>query len=180
MAQEWNIRPRATQCSACSAAFTDGQTYNTRLTFEMDGYTRGDFCESCWDKPHAGQRGYSSWKGVFHTPPAEPDHRVRKETAEELLRNLIEKGGSSRRNVIYILAVMLERQRVFVEREVQQTESGQRLVVYEHKRTGETFAIIDPQLQLAEIETVQHEIMVLLAASRSDADTPLVATPPAS
>jgi hypothetical protein len=57
---------------------------------------------------------------------------------------------------------MLERQRVFVEREVRTDENDKRLVVYEHKKTGETFAIIDPQLKLNEIDPVQQEIMALL------------------
>lgn len=167
MAQEWNIRPRAAQCSACSAAFLEGQVYNTRLTFTVEGYTRGDFCETCWTKECAEHPGYSSWKGLFRTPPMEQDHRVRKETAESLLRELIDQDASARRSSIYILAVMLERQKVFVEREVRTTEDGQRLVVYEHKRTGESFAIVDPQLKLSEVEPVQKEIMELLSGKHN-------------
>lgn len=168
MAQEWNIRPRAVQCSVCHAVFADGQPYHTRLVFEATDYSRGDFCSPCWAVESARNPGYSSWKGVFKTPPREPDHRIRKETAETLLRNLIEEGSPARRNAVYILAVMLERQRVFVEREVRSTDGGNRLVVYEHRKTGETFAIIDPQLKLDEIDPVQQEIMTLLTGN-SDA-----------
>lgn len=78
------------------------------------------------------------------------------------MRDLIEEKNPARHNAIYILAVMLERQRVFVEREARTTEEGKRLVVYEHKKTGETFAITDPQLKLSEIDPVQQEIMALL------------------
>lgn len=162
MAQEWNIRPRAGQCSACQAVFSDGQPYHTRLTFEAADYNRGDFCEPCWASESSRQPGYSSWRGIFKNPPQEPDHRVRKETAENLLRDLIKEDNPARRNAIYVLAVMLERQRVFVEREIRTTEGGNRLVVYEHKKTAETFAIIDPQLKLNEIDPVQQEIMALL------------------
>ena len=168
MAQEWNIRPRSGQCSACQAAFSDGQPYHTRLIFESANYSRGDFCEPCWISESSRQPGYSSWQGIFKTPPRDTDHRVRKETAENLLRDLIEKGDPARRNAIYILAVMLERQRVFVEREARTTEDGKRMVVYEHKKTGETFAITDPQLKLNEIDPVQQEIMALLTG-RPDA-----------
>lgn len=162
MSQEWNIRPRALQCSACQTAFSDGQPYHTRLTFEATDYNRGDFCDPCWASESSKQPGYSSWKGVFKNPPQTTDHRVKKETAENLLRDLIEEGNPARHNAIYILAVMLERQRVFVEREARTTEEGKRLVVYEHKKTGETFAITDPQLKLSEIDPVQQEIMALL------------------
>lgn len=100
-------------------------------------------------------------------PPREPDHRVRKETAEHLLRNLIKEENPGRTNAIYILAVMLERQRVFVEREARRTGDGRRLVIYEHKRTGETFAVTDPELRLAEVDPVQQEIMALLAGDKT-------------
>ena len=162
MAQAWNIKSRATACSACQAGFTDGQPYHTRLMFLEQDYTRGDFCEKCWAAEGAQPPGYSSWKGLFKAPPSEPDRRIKKETAETLLRELIEKGDASQVSVIYILAVMLERQRVLVEREIKTMEDGARVVVYEHKKTAETFAITDPQLKLSELDLVQKDIMALL------------------
>lgn len=181
MAQEWNIRPRATHCSACSTVFAEGQPYLTRLTFESTDYTRGDYCESCWASVSSQHPGYSSWKGVFRLPPQEPDRRVRKETAERLLRRLMEDNDPSRKNAIYIIAVMLERQRVFQERETHKTEDGRRVIVYEHKRTGETFAVIDPQLRLEEVEPVQQEIMALLTGEETQpvmTEEPAGRTPP--
>lgn len=174
MAQEWNIRPRATQCAACQATFTDGQRYHTKLTFETSDYARGDYCEVCWASECARNPGYSSWKGVYKIPPSEPDHRVRKETAEQLLRHLIEEDNPARRCAIYILAVMLERQRVLAEREVRTTADGSRLVIYEHRRTAETFAIVDPMLKLTEIDPVQQEIMALLTGAPPQPSTPAV------
>ena len=162
MAQEWNIKSRATVCSSCLTAFTDGQPYHTRLLFQEHDYHRGDFCESCWVAQQTAQQGYSSWKGFFKMPPSEPDRRIKKETAETLLRELIESGEAGKISVIYILAVMLERQRVLVEREVRSGEDGSRLVIYEHKKTGETFAITDPRLKLSELDSVQKDIMDLL------------------
>lgn len=162
MAQEWNIRPRGVSCSVCATAFADGQDFFTRLTFEGPEYRRGDFCSACWEVEAARQPGYSSWKGIFHFPPVEPDRRVRKETAESLLRDLIDANDPCKKRVIYILAVMLERQRVFVERDVKTLEDDSRVVVYEHRRTGEVFAVTDPRLKLSEIEPLQQEIMTLL------------------
>ncbi len=170
MAQEWNIKSRAMACSACQTAFTDGQRYHTRLIFQEHDYSRGDFCETCWTAEAA--HGYSSWKGLFKAPPSEPDHRIKKETAETLLRELIEKGDPSQVSVIYILAVMLERQRVLVEREIKTMEDGSRMVVYEHKKTAETFAITDPQLKLSELDLVQKDIMVLLAGKPGEEPAP--------
>jgi hypothetical protein len=98
-------------------------------------------------------------------PSAEPDRRIKKETAETLLRELIEAADASKTSVIYILAVMLERQRVLVEREIKTMEDGSRVVIYEHKKTAETFAITDPKLKLTELDSVQQDIMALLTGS---------------
>ena len=77
----------------------------------------------------------------------------------------METDDPSKRNVIFILAVMLERRRILVEKEVQTSEGGgQKIRVYEHKQTGESFVVPDPGLRLREIESVQREVLELLGA----------------
>ena len=66
------------------------------------------------------------------------------------------------RNAVFILAVMLERRRVLVERDVQVREDGVKVRFYEHRQTGETFVVPDPGLKLAELEHVQEEVVALL------------------
>ncbi len=168
MAQEWNIKSRATACSACQENFVNGQPYHTRLIFFEEDYSRGDFCEKCWSVEAAAQPRYSSWKGFFKMPPTEPDHRIKKETAETLMRDLIAANDPEKKSVIYILAVMLERQRMLIEREIKSLENGTRVVIYEHKKTGETFAITDPQLKLTALDAVQKDIMELLTGQGKD------------
>jgi hypothetical protein len=179
MNQDWDIKPRSTQCHACAVPFTDQQPYLTRLVFDDAGYARADFCEKCWEIEIGQQPRHSAWKGIFRLPPPEPERTVRKETAESLLRELISRNDLARRNTVYILAVMLERQRVFVERDVQTGDDGNRTIIYEHRKTGETFAIPDPQLRLTELEPVQQEVMALLSGESQAATAPGGAAPPA-
>ena len=87
---------------------------------------------------------------------------MKKETAESLLRELIETDRMEQANTIYILAVMLERKRILVERDVQEREDGTLIRVYEHKKTNEVFMIPDPRLKLAELEAVQAEVIAML------------------
>ena len=61
----------------------------------------------------------------------------------------------------YILAVMLERQKLLRETDNQRTPNGI-LRVYEHRKTGEVYLIRDPDIPLAEVEAVQNEVVVLL------------------
>lgn len=168
MSQDWDIKPRGKVCFDCQAPFIDRQVYYARLLFNREGYDRGDFCETCWSRQGQSLPRHSSWKGVFRVPPVEPDRTVRRETAEALLRDLIRRETPDAVNVIYILCVMLERQRLLVEREVRTAEDGEKRVVYEHRKTGESFVIVDPQLKLTDLEHVQQEVLALLTATPSD------------
>jgi hypothetical protein len=141
------------------------------LTFGEDGYIREDFAEEKWEEQMA-EGALSVWRGVFRLPPPPPEDPLKKETAESLLRQFMEEDDPSRGNVIYILAVMLERRRLLAEKDVQVREDGTKVRVYEHKQTGETFVIPDPGLKLAEIEQVQEEVVTLLGGKRPGAEDP--------
>ena len=111
----------------------------------------------------SGYEGWISiWKAVFHAPPPPPEEPLKKETAESLLRSLISKNEPVHKNVIFILAVMLERRRMLVERDVQTREDGSTLRVYEHRRTGETILVTDPHLDLNQLGQVQEEVLAML------------------
>lgn len=165
MNQEWNIKDRSPDCAECGRAFEDRQALFSRLDFTEEGYVRRDFCESCWDDG-AKEGALSVWKSVFRVPAPPPEEPLKKETAESMLRQLMETDDPSKRNAIYILAVMLERRRVFAERDVQVRKDGVKIRVYEHKKTGESFLIPDPGLHLAELEEVQREVLELLGGGK--------------
>ena len=119
-------------------------------------------CAACWPaRATAGE--VSVWSAAWNAPAPKAPEPLKKETAESLLRELMETDDPAKRNVIFILAVMLERRRILVEKEVQMPAgTGTKIRVYEHKQTGESFVVPDPQLRLREIETVQREVMELL------------------
>jgi len=165
MSQEWNIKPRNETCGTCNRPFADRDVFYSRLTFGEEGYVRQDCCITCWQEP-AKTGALSVWKTVFKVPPPPPPEPLKKETAESMLRELMETDDPAKRNSIYILAVMLERRRILVERDVQTREDGVKIRVYEHRKTGETFLIPDPGLRLAEIKLVQEEVIGLLGGSR--------------
>jgi hypothetical protein len=96
---------------------------------------------------------------------------MKKESAETLLRNMVAKEDADDTNAIYILAVMLERKKILVEKDVQTREDQTKIRVYEHKKTGETFLVIDPELKLAEIEKVQEEVVGLLGGKPPKTET---------
>jgi hypothetical protein len=178
MNQEWNIKSRNETCLKCTKSFADGETFFSRLTFGEEGYAREDYCDPCW-KEHAEDKALSVWKTVFKAPPPPSEETLRKETAESLLRQLMETDDVTHRNVIYILAVMLERRRIFVERDVQVREDGLKIRVYEHKKTQETFLVPDPELKLAELTQVQEEVLAMLGGAKPASASPEPAPTPA-
>jgi hypothetical protein len=56
---------------------------------------------------------------------------------------------------------MLERKRLLKIKE-QITREGHRVFIYEQVGTGDVFTIIDPDLQLNQLEQVQHDVAALL------------------
>jgi hypothetical protein len=168
MAQDWDIRPRSNLCSECEKVFENKESYYSALVRGDAGFQRGDFCTGCWVGKEAELLPYSSWKGTFLAPPdKEENEALKKETAESLLRRLIEDESDENASVIYILVVMLERKKVLVEKDVKIDEDGTMHRVYEHKKSGETFLILDPQLKLDKLEAVQIRVIEMLGGNKS-------------
>ncbi len=162
---EWNIQSRAHACEACQQSFADRQSYHTLLLDVPPDLRRTDICEPCWQKqspPDApAPAGFiSHWQGVYEAPPPVVD-AIQKETAETLLRKLIEQNDPHHAPAGYILAVMLERKRVLKVKE-QILRDGQRTFIYEQPKTGDIFTIVDPDLHLDQLEQVQRDVAALL------------------
>lgn len=163
---EWNIQARAHACQSCKGAFADKETFHTLLFDQKSGYERFDVCQKCWtDQFSQGateKKGFVSyWQTIYAVPPAAPPEPIQKETAEGLLRKLMETNDPCQSAALFILAAMLERKRI-LKVKAQLARDGQRIFVYEHGKTGDLFHIPDPNLQLHQLEQVQHEVLHLL------------------
>jgi hypothetical protein len=163
---KWSVRKCSKTCTRCETEFQDKEALYSQLGFEQGEYVRHDFCITCWKKEESG---LSSWKTIFIVPPPPQEEVVKKENAESLLRKLMEKENEDDLNAIFILTVMLERKKILVERDTQKTEDGRKLRIYEHKKTNESFMVIDPELKLDELEEVQDVVVVLLGGQPRNA-----------
>src|SRR5205085_493913 len=146
--------------------FLDQQLYHTLLFDEKQDFRRLDICEPCWQAQYSQgaseRKGFVSyWHGVYQAPPAAAPEAIQKENAESLLRKIIELNDPKYAAVGYILAVMLERKRLLKVKE-QVFREGQRIFIYEHPRSGDLFTVADPNLQLTQLEQVQHDVAALL------------------
>ncbi len=164
-ADTWHVRSRGRECSATQRPFTEGDIIITALfpDPESSGYLRRDFAEGAWkERPDDAEKPFSSWRSTY-TPPAghEKEDPAQKLSAEEILRRLCEEDEDHTENTRYILALMLERQRLLRETDHQRTPDGI-LRVYEQRKTGEVYIVKDPDLPLDQVESVQNEVIILL------------------
>ncbi|MCX8091021.1 MAG: hypothetical protein N3I86_08850 [Verrucomicrobiae bacterium] len=179
---DWNIQPRASACEACRRAFADKAPYHTFLFEERGELQRFDVCHNCWQTQFRDgateRKGFVSyWQGVYEAPPP-PTEPIRRETAESLLRKLIEQNDPRYLPATFILAVMLERKRVLKVKE-QIVRDGRRTFIYEQRETGDVFTIPDPDLKLDQLEDVQRTVAELLEHGLNPTQSsPETATPP--
>lgn len=161
----WNIKSRAHQCARTGRAFEEGQPFHTAIYFDTETgeFVRRDICSEAWEEEVAERKPFSSWKSNYERPEtARPKPEIAsRESAEGLLRRLIDEDQAYTEHARYILALMLERKKIIVPKERKETESGI-MLLYEHRKTGDVFILRDPELRLDEVAGVQEEVAMLL------------------
>lgn len=177
---EWNIQSRGHICFVTGRHFVEGEAYYTVLLDQRHGFERLDLSREAWPT-HSGEilarpNFISHWQGVYHAPPPVPPEAIRRDDAESLLRKLVERRDESHAAACYILAVMLERKRVLKVKQ-QLRENGRRVFIYEHAKSGDVFAIADPELHLEQLEAVQRDVGQLLEHGLPGEDGPVAGVP---
>ena len=168
MSQEWNIRSRGHSCTICGKALVDKTPVVSALREVNDGYERFDCHPECWNTREDKWEPFSQWDGVYLAPVKETkEEPLKKEDAGELLRQLVTLDDPAMKNVVYVLAVMLERSRILVERDSKLQPDGTIRRVYEDRKQGDTFVILDPRLRLDNIEEVQRQVVALLSGTKT-------------
>ena len=168
MSQEWNIRSRGHVCSLCQKPLVDHAPVISVLKEISSGYERFDCHPECWKTATRDWEPFSFWDGVYFAPlKEEKKEPLKKEDAGELLRHLITLDDPSMKNVIYVLAVMLERSKILVERDRKEQANGTIRRVYEDRKNGDTFVILDPRIRLENLPEVQRQVVALLSGTKT-------------
>lgn len=168
MAQEWNIRTRGHVCSVCGKPLINRSLVVSALHSVNNTWERLDCHPECWKAMERDWEPFSLWDGVYLEPVKEDRKEpLKKEDAGELLRRLITLDDPAMRNVVYVLAVMLERSKILVERDSKMLEDNTIRRVYEDRKNGDTFVIIDPRLRMENLSEVQQQVVSLLSGTKS-------------
>lgn len=164
MKEPWSIKSRARQCTVTGEAFEAGQKIRAAIfpDPESSGYIRKDFALSSWESREEQERPFSTWVTNYQAPTVEEKAEdVVDQDPETLLQKMVEEDDAQTENVRYILAVMLERQKILRETDTQEIPSGV-LRVYEQRKTGDVYIIKDPQIPLSDVDKVQTEVREML------------------
>jgi hypothetical protein len=162
---EWNIQSRGHACHVTGKGFAEGDVFHTALIETRHGFERLDLSPSAWKEQGAeiiARSGFvSHWVGTYEPPPAAAPEAIRRDDAESLLRALLELRDPRHEGAVFILAAMLERKRL-LKIKGHSRETGRRVTLYEHPKSGDIFAVTDPGLQLSQLESVQRDVAMLL------------------
>ncbi len=167
--ESWHIRTRSHTCVQSGKVFVDQEMIIAALfpDPESSGWLRRDFSLEGWKNcGELGQDCFSHWKTVYKAPVSQDKVQVTKESPIDLLRRLVLEEEEHTEKIRFILAVMLERQKVLVETDTQTIPSGI-LRVYEHRKEGDVFLIRDPNVALDMVEEVQREVLALLVQQQT-------------
>lgn len=162
---EWNIQARAHACHATGKAFSEGESFHTALLQTRAGLERIDLSAPAWKEQSAeilARPGFvSHWVTTYEAPPARPPEAIRRDDAEALLQALLARREARHEGAAFVLAVMLERKRLLrVKGTVR--DGARRVTLYEHPKSGDVLAVVDPGLDLADLAAVQRDVAALL------------------
>lgn len=157
----WKVKARAHLCASTANPFEEGQALVSRLITTQEGLQRDDYAEDQWDDEKRDASLFY-WKTTYHAPKPKSEEPFKEENAAEAIQQLLEENDPANTNTLFILAALLERKRLWVEKAVQTDDEGRKIRIYEHKDGGETFFIIDPQIALEDLVELQQEVALKL------------------
>ena len=179
MIREWKLQPRSRKSAACAHPFEEGDTCCSVLQPNPDEPSeimRNDYCRACWkQRPPNGM--LSSWKARILPVAPPPPLPLELDIAEALLDRWSPPQTEAAAHGCLILTALLERKKILIARSSFE-EDGKAFTVYEHRRSGRTFAIEQKHLALEDLEKIQAQVMDLLNRAAEDEDLILQAEAP--
>ncbi|GHC61769.1 hypothetical protein [Roseibacillus persicicus] len=163
MVEKYSIKSRSHCCHVTGEAFVEDQPFIAAIfpDPEASGYLRLDYSMEAWEARDEETEPFSFWRSHYKPPVQEEKAQVTPHDPESLFAKLVEDDEEHTENARFILAAMLERKKIIRETDTQQLPTGL-LRIYEHRKSGDVFIVKDPQIALADVESIQEEVQQLL------------------
>ncbi len=165
--RNWEIGARSRFCADCETPFEEGQVYHCLLDLSDDIPERKDYCVRCWKEMNPARTRdnptLAYWRGEFRRLYTPVDREIiKRDVVRKLLDKYIKSAEPAHVNLCYILALLEERKKVLLPCREIRGDEGEKIVVYEHAESGDTYLIKDPGLTLHEVEEVQAQVQELI------------------
>lgn len=163
MVETYSIKSRSHVCHVTGEAFIEEQPFIAAIfpDPESSGYLRLDYSLQAWAERDDEVQPFSFWRSHYKPPVKDQETQVTPHDPESLFAKLVEDDDEHTENARFVLAAMLERKKIIRETDTQQLPTGL-LRIYENRKTGDVFIVKDPQIALADVESIQEEVQQLL------------------
>jgi len=160
---EWKFQERRAQCSACAAAFADGERHASLLAIAAEQITRDDLCLGCWEKRTPGEEIF-----FWFTRHRTDRRRLHLDlaTLEQLFLQLEGRTETRVRELRYILCLLLMRKRRLKLVRVVRDAAGESLVVKRPRRT-ETCAVFVFDFAPERLDELRRELVRIFEGSEA-------------
>ncbi|MFM2170818.1 MAG: hypothetical protein RI957_1047, partial [Verrucomicrobiota bacterium] len=118
--ESWHIKSRSHHCVVTGRTFEDGESIIAAIfpDPESSGWLRKDYSLEGWEQRDGEEyEKFSQWKTIYKAPAVQERVEVTKESPIDLLRRMVDEDEEHTEKVRFILAVMLERQKILVEKD---------------------------------------------------------------
>ncbi len=161
---DYKISRSTRTCIACEKQFNEGEEYFAAIFEGPEQFLRKEFCAACWAGDtgrEAAEGSYSHWKVRVPEKPAERKHKLDVRAASTFFRRLAGSDEPHKRDFAYLLALLLMRKKVLVQRET--TRNGEKdFMVLRFRGEDEDYRTEDPHLPAEALERVKDDLGSLL------------------
>ncbi len=167
MTTDWNVARHGEQCAGCGHAFEVNETFAAVLYPGGDsGFERRDYCSNC--EPAADPPAIGQWK-ARRFPPAEPKSApFDREAMFEFFWRL-EVTTPEKLQFRFALALLLWRKKLLKFTETGVDDEGRELWQFKAPRDGSSHAVLKPELDEDQIETLSAQLEALLISGGAPA-----------
>lgn len=156
---EYQIQEITRRCSVSGRDLQPGERFYSVLVDEGGKLIRKDFSEEAWQGPPNGTFGF--WAGKV--PPRDERRKLRidDDMLFDCFRRLSGETEPAKINFRYVVALLLMRRKRFKFEEAKHAD-GHEVLVVRCTRSRETYDVVNPRLNDAEMAAVQEEVFKVL------------------
>ncbi|HEV3202944.1 MAG TPA: hypothetical protein VGY77_01105 [Gemmataceae bacterium] len=156
---EYQIQANTRRCSVTGRELQPGEKYYSVLIDEAGKLIRKDYGADAWQGPPNGL--FSFWKGTVPPPEENKRPRIDDDMLMDCFQRLEGQTEPNRLNFRFVVALLLMRRKRLKFEEVR-TQGEQEILSLRCAKTKVLYAVMNPRLSKAEMETVQEEVFKVL------------------